>query len=151
MNVKIAQKKVPTVPIKFIKYSKDQDFQGFKEQSIPPFKTGHKFKIMKTLFQNIKAINLFGFLAVLFVAGLTLAFTPAESQQKNVSAWTRILNENQEFEWVEQNLSGTCELDEEICRAVFPDNYDPSMHSDEDNKLNAINQEYTEGYVVVEQ
>lgn len=106
---------------------------------------------MKTLYQNIKSINLFGFLAVLFVAGITLAFTPAESQQKNVSAWTRILNENQEFEWVEQNLSGTCELDEEICRAVFPDNYDPSMNSDEDNKLNAINQEYTEGYVVVEQ
>ncbi|RZJ90934.1 MAG: hypothetical protein EOO20_06655 [Chryseobacterium sp.] len=106
---------------------------------------------MKTLLGKLKSINLFGLLAILFVAGATLAFKPVETSKENASTWTRTLNENNVFEWVQQDLPGTCEDASEICRAVFPDNYDPSMHSDNDNKLNAINGEYTTGYVVQEQ
>ncbi|MFD0795473.1 hypothetical protein ACFQZX_17760 [Mucilaginibacter litoreus] len=99
---------------------------------------------MRTL---LKKINNFGLMALLLAGTTAFAFKPANNSTVAASQWTRVLNEDEELEWRNANVSGSCESSSGICRATFPDNYDPSMHTDTENQNAAIGS-YTQGFVV---
>lgn len=92
-----------------------------------------------------QTVSYLGIFAFVFAAGAALATqTPkagAASQQ-----WTRVTN-NGNIEWRAQALSQMCQPSDELCKAIFPEGYDPNDHSNSENEAFAESVIQSDGVV----